>query len=102
MVSLKLRRDAEGNAVLSDVELLPTWVYRSPEEGEKYTYYILPLDDVSSLEEKTGIEGIEKDARESYDRTMGELGPGLEKVREVLSQGGFQKSAEAEAGNDGY
>ena len=65
---------------IRDVNLLPTWVYRYQEDGSKY--YILPLEDVDSLEEETGLEGIEEEARASYERTMEVLGEGLEKARE--------------------
>lgn len=84
MVTLSLHQDADGQITISDVELLPTWVYRFQDNGSKY--YILPLDDVASLEAKTGITGIRADAQASYDRTMAELGPGLEKAQAFFRQ----------------
>lgn len=83
IVMLKLRRDPEGQVSLSDVELLPTWVYRYGEDP--YGYYILPLDDMEGLEEKTGLKGIRGDAQASYDRTMEVMGEGLKKAKEAFS-----------------
>lgn len=80
LVTLTLYQDQEGTVSIRDVNLLPTWVYRYQEDGSKY--YILPLEDVDSLEEETGLEGIEEEARASYERTMEVLGEGLEKARE--------------------
>lgn len=83
MVTLTLHQDKNGTVKIADVDLLPTWVYRFQDQGSKY--YILPLDDVEHLEEATGISGIKKEAQASYDRTMEELGPGLEKAKQVFS-----------------
>ena len=83
MVTLHLHQDTDGTVSLTDVELLPTWVYRYTEpRGSKY--FILPLDDVANIETTTGISGIYDEAQASYDRTMEELGPGLEKARESI------------------
>lgn len=80
MVTLHLHQDSAGNVTLTDIDLLPTWVYRySDESGSKY--YILPLDDVTNIENKTGIADIREEAQSSYDRTMAVLGPGLEKAK---------------------
>lgn len=84
MVTLHLRQNSRGEVSLTDVDLLPTWVYRySDESGSKY--YILPLDDVANIESTTGIEGIREEAQASYDRTMEVMGPGLAKAKEVIS-----------------
>ncbi len=83
MVTLHLHQDASGQVTITDVELLPTWVYRFSEtSGSKY--YILPLDDVENLEATTGISGIKDEAQASYERTMEELGPGLEKAKQAF------------------
>ncbi|MDO4343475.1 MAG: CapA family protein [Eubacteriales bacterium] len=82
MVTMKLKRGAQGSVKLSGVDILPTWVYRYQENGSKY--FILPLDDVDGLEAKTGISGIYEEALASYERTMEVLGPGLEKAKEIF------------------
>ena len=101
MVTMTLDVDDEGEVILADVDLLPTWCHRINYYADETTsdtttveesddnitdvnYYILPLDDVDGLEELTGLPNIRNDAQESYDRTMEILGPGLEKVKEAL------------------
>ena len=76
-------QDNDGSVEIKDVDLLPTWVYRYQDnDGSKY--YILPLDDVANIEKTTGISDIQQEAQDSYDRTMEELGPGLEKAKQIF------------------
>lgn len=83
MVTLTLHQNSDGSVEIKDVDLLPTWVYRYQDnDGSKY--YILPLDDVENLEKTTGISDIQQEAQDSYDRTMEELGPGLEKAKQIF------------------
>ena len=83
MVTLTLHQDSDGSVSIKDVDLLPTWVYRYQDnDGSKY--YILPLDDVDQIETITGISDIKQEAQDSYDRTMEELGPGLEKAKQIF------------------
>ena len=82
MVTLTLHQEKNGTVRITSVDILPTWVYRFQENGSKY--YILPLDDVDHLEELTGLTDAVSDARASYERTMEELGPGLEKARQAF------------------
>ena len=84
MVTLSLHQDTAGNVTIKDVDILPTWVYRFQENGSKY--YILPLDDVDGLAEKTGITDLGDDAKNSYERTMEELGDGLAKAKAVFGK----------------
>ena len=83
MVTLTLHQNGDGSVEIKDIDLLPTWVYRYQDnDGSKY--YILPLDDVENLEKTTGISDIQQEAQDSYDRTMEELGPGLEKAKQIF------------------
>ena len=83
MVTLTLHQNNDGSVEIKDVDLLPTWVYRYQDnDGSKY--YILPLDDVANIEKTTGISDIQQEAQDSYDRTMEELGPGLEKAKQIF------------------
>ena len=84
MVTLFLHQDTAGNVTIKDVDVLPTWVYRFQENGSKY--YILPLDDVDGLAEKTGITDLGDDAKNSYERTMEELGDGLAKAKAAFGK----------------
>ncbi len=83
MVTLTLHQNSDGSVEIKDIDLLPTWVYRYQDnDGSKY--YILPLDDVANIEKTTGISDIQQEAQDSYDRTIEELGPGLEKAKQVF------------------
>ena len=84
MVTLFLHQDTAGNVTIKDVDVLPTWVYRFQENGSKY--YILPLDDVDGLAKKTGITDLGDDAKNSYERTMEELGDGLAKAKAAFGK----------------
>ncbi len=88
IVKLTLARNAEKKPAITDVNLVPTWVYRSRLDGETGTYqfFILPLDEVNRIEETTGIAGIARSAKESRQRTMQVLGPGLQKAREIFTE----------------
>ena len=55
-------------------------------EDKPYEYAILPLDKIDKLEKMTGIKGVEKDAKASYERTMEIVGEGLEKARKKLTK----------------
>ncbi len=49
-----------------------------------YDYAILPLDKIDKLKKQTGIKGVEKEAKASYERTMEIVGEGLEKAKKEL------------------
>lgn len=82
MVTLSLHQDVDGTVSISDVDILPTWVYRFQNNGSKY--YILPLDDAEHLAETTGITDLGDDPQRSRERTMEVLGEGLEKAKSMF------------------
>ncbi len=84
IVSLNLHQSSSGNVSITDVEILPLWVYLYSDEN--IHYYILPLDDVDNIEIYTGLENLVDDARASYNRTLGVLEDGLEKAQLAFSQ----------------
>ena len=85
ILTLDLHKDKAGKVTFTGIELTPTWVScHKPEENTQYDYAVLPLDKIDPLEELTGIEGVEEDARASYERTMDIVGEGLEKARKEL------------------
>lgn len=84
MVTLSLHQNTNGTVDISGIDLLPTWVYRFQNNGSKY--YILPLDDVDTLPEKTGITDLGDQPEDSYERTMDVLGEGLEKARAAFER----------------
>ena len=83
MVTLSLHQSADGTVSITDVSVLPTWVYRFQDNGSKY--YIFPLDDVAHLEENTGVYGIYAEAQASFERTMDILSDGLAKCQDQFS-----------------
>lgn len=87
LVKLTLSRAQSGEVVITGVDLVPTWVYRSRLDAETglHRFYILPLSDVNQIEERTGIAGISQDAKDSRIRTMEVLGPGLQKAQEAFA-----------------
>ena len=89
MITLTLHQATTGEVKITDVDMLPTWVYRYEDNGSKY--FIFPLDDVANLEANTGISGVREEAQGSYDRTMEVLGEGYEKAKTF-----FGKNAVAE------
>ena len=62
------------------MKYIPTWVYKN---ASGPTYSIVPVDDPSTVEEKTGIKGIQAQAQASYDRTYKIIGDGANKVSEA-------------------
>ncbi len=93
LVTLTLHQAADGTVTITDIDVLPTWVYRFQQDGSKY--YILPLDDVEHLAEKTGITDLGDAPANSYRRTMEELGEGLEKAQDYFKRHHTGTSADA-------
>ena len=87
LVELTLSRGSEGRVEITDVDIIPTWVYRSRLNAGTGTYhfYILPLDDTAHIEETTGLKDIASAAAESRDRTMAVLGGGTAKAKEIFA-----------------
>lgn len=78
IVGLEITKKGDGEAMLTGVEYIPTWVYHS---SSGPTYYILPADGTGSAEETTGISGTGSETIRSYERTYGIIGEGIEKVK---------------------
>lgn len=78
----------DGSVSLRDVEILPTWIIRTENDG-KTDYSMVPLD-YSTREQwqsKYSLTGTQvTGASDSYNRTMTIVGPGLQKVNNYLSQ----------------
>ncbi len=114
ILSMDLKKNDKGKVTITDMDMVPTWVYREKrkqtktkeeieqeadatltaqtEEGEEaeddantlYNYAVLPLDNVKKLEKKTGLSGVRDSAQRSYDRTMKILGEGFEEAKKEL------------------
>lgn len=85
MFKVSFTKYSDGNVLVSDVEVLPTWVYLYNDNLGKKIYKILPLD---RKKDWTTCFGLSKDAlnqaNKSYDRTMNILGNGLLKAKGII------------------
>lgn len=80
IIGLEITRNSDGETYLTGVEYIPTWVYRS---SLGPAYYILPAGESDSLESETGLTGVAGEAAQSYERTYGIIGEGVERVKEA-------------------
>ena len=87
--SVTFEKVDDGEAYISDINVLPTWVNMHI-ENDRREYNILPLDmnKVDKWQEMFGLnDEIFKKAKDSYDRTMEIVGKGLDEVKNwVLDQ----------------
>lgn len=85
LFSVTFTKYSDGRVVISDTNLLPTWVNVFVDVNtQRNVYRIVPLDKSDKM---WGItfdmkEGAVKNAEESYDRTMAIAGEGLEKAQQ--------------------
>ena len=75
---------SDGTYRLSDVDILPTWVFMQTSGGKRW-YTIIPLDTSVPDWHAFGLDdaGV-KDAKASYNRTMALVGEGLNEARAKL------------------
>lgn len=79
MLKLSISRIG-GNTSITGVEAIPTYVLKNSVPN----FYIIPIYQVQTIEEQTGMSGIMPTIQASYDRTMKILGNSLEDVRREL------------------
>jgi poly-gamma-glutamate synthesis protein (capsule biosynthesis protein) len=87
LLSVTFARYSDGSVALEDVNAIPLWVNRKGSGGSR-TYPVLPLDSANREQWKDtfGLSNAAlAAARDSYDRTMAQLGPGLEECRQWLA-----------------
>ena len=75
---------SDGRVLLSDVDIIPTWVdkYRG---GSGYQYTIYPIVNIDADIEKYGFTGTAATKfRKSYERTLGILAEGLTACQETI------------------
>jgi poly-gamma-glutamate synthesis protein (capsule biosynthesis protein) len=95
LFSVTFSKYSDGTVILSDANLLPTWV--DLRSGPK-TYAILPLDkQIEDWKTQFGLSDstLEK-AQKSYDRTMAIVGSGMTQVDTWLAQ--YVQQTEASLG----
>lgn len=81
--SVTFSKYSDGSVYVDSVELIPTWVYLVN------NYYILPLDIRQEADWQTMFsmgEVAASAAKDSYNRTMEQVGSGLAKCQEYLAQ----------------
>lgn len=91
MVSLTLDRDKDGHTVLSDVEFIPTWTYRTVgvSDASNPEYFVFPLNDVDSIVSKAkeiSNLDIQTQVNRSLERTNAIIGEGVSKIEQNFSK----------------
>ena len=79
VVNLEITKKEDGEVSLTGAEYIPTWVYKN---SAGPTYYIIPLDNLDTVEADTGISGLKSKGQASYDRTYDIIGSGIQKVKD--------------------
>lgn len=82
MSRLTVEKDHLGNVKLITADVIPTWVYRTPNSTNP-EYFIFNLEDESVVSE-AGDLNIGKDYTESLDRTNKIIGDGVNKIQNAL------------------
>lgn len=88
LLCVTFARYSDGTVVLEDADALPLWVHRTGSGGSR-EYHILPLDPDTRADWQA-LYGLSNSAlssaAESYDRTMAQLGSGIDDFRTYLEQ----------------
>ena len=78
---------SDGRVVLSDVDIIPTWVDKYP-GGSGYQYTIYPLEKPNDGAEKYGLSGTSATrSQKSYERTKAIVAEGLTKCQKAIDCG---------------
>ncbi len=87
---------SDGTVVLESADILPTWVLRYDDEKGVRKFLILTLDrEIDDWKTELGIsDETLAQCEESYDRTMGIVGEGLEEANAYFAQNQAQIEAE--------
>ena len=86
LLKLTIAKYNDGSVRVSDIGVLPTWILVQG-EGETRDFFILPLDStVTDWSKAFGIYGTDlSNAKNSYNRTMELVTPGLNQIISDLS-----------------
>ena len=86
MVNLVLQKNDDDTVSLTQVDFIPTWVYRTPgaEDTDNPTFYILPLDNPDKIVKDASSLNIESAIKESISRTNAIIGDGKSKIVNAL------------------
>lgn len=86
-ISFTFSKYSNGRVLLSDVDVIPTWVYMHY-AGSRKVFEIIPLDkSVSDWKQAYSLDAAgQKDANASYKRTWKIIGKGLQDSQEYCRQ----------------
>ena len=86
LVNLVLEKADDSTVALVKADFIPTWVYRTPNEPDEGNpeFFIMPLDHPNKLLKDVKLPELEKDVKESLQRTNEIIGAGVEKVKAAL------------------
>ncbi len=88
LFSVRFEKQDDNDARLTDIDVIPTWVYMHRNGNGKTEYNILPLEwsKKDKWKEEFGLNDTAfQEAQDSYNRTMEIVGDGLSSVKEYLS-----------------
>ena len=87
ILKLTVTKYSDGSVRVKDIGVLPTWILVQG-DGETRDFFILPLDStLPDWSKAFGIYGNDlSDAKSSYNRTMELVTPGLNMIKDELSE----------------
>lgn len=89
MVRLTIERDNNKKVMLSNIEFIPTWTYRTVgvSDDSNPEYYIFPLeksDEIVARAKEISNLDIQEPVNRSLERTTEIIGEGVEKIKQAL------------------
>ncbi|MBQ8663359.1 MAG: CapA family protein [Eubacterium sp.] len=83
MVTLTLEKDDAGKVTLVDTDFVPTYMYKTTENGDE-EFLLLPIHNLEQLVDEVIGYDIESDVTESLKRTNAIISDGIDKVEAAL------------------
>ncbi len=80
MFSYTLKKSSDGEVSLTEVDIIPTWVYKYSQDGYKYTIY--PIENLETATSK--YPDLASKLTESYERTKATVSQGLTECQKAL------------------
>lgn len=88
LFSVTFEKIADGNARLVAVDVTPTWVNMFTDSNNKREYNILPLSQATEDSWQAAFDlndAMYSNAKQSFERTMEIVGPGLQQVQDYIN-----------------
>ena len=80
MFSYTLKKSSDGEVSLTEVDIIPTWVYKYSQNGYKYTIY--PIENLET--ETSKYPDLASKLTESYERTKATVSEGLTECQKSI------------------